>query len=422
MSMPGPRDGGLARLRFFHRDPLGLFQSLIRDFGPRVQFRMGPWTFFLLNESESVGQVLAHHRPHFHKGPGLEPSNPLIGQGLLTSDEDDWIEQRRALAPVFRPQNISSMRPWLEEAVDQSLQNWEDGEPFDLESRMLRLSLTLALHTLFADPSHDDWIPEIGSDVTWLMDHFYRRSRSVWRFPYNVPGFNRRYHAHAQRLRRVVDRLTPTTPPFDTVWPHVSKERERRYHQTLTLIVAGFETTGHAMAWAIDLMARHPAVESKVLQESGQDVFPTPETHPWTHAVLLESLRLYPPVWLLSRRAVHDVTLGDLRLPERSITLISPWLMHRNADVYPEASHFRPERWLGWKPESPYDFIPFGAGPRRCIGEHLALTEALMAVSRIVNRYRLIPTGPRDIFPGLTLGASAPMWVTATPRAAARGG
>jgi cytochrome P450 len=174
------------------------------------------------------------------------------------------------------------------------------------------------------------------------------------------------------------------------------------------------------MSWALYLAATHPAVEERLVAESLSETTPTPSTHPWTYATILESLRLYPPVWLLSRTPTTAVTFSNVTFRPGDILLISPWLMHRSADHYPEPDAFRPERWLDSRPPAPYAFIPFGGGPRRCIGEDLALTEALIVVSRIVSRYRLTALGaPRpSVFPGLTLQSQDGLWVTIQPRTA----
>ncbi len=409
--IPGPTGASLSRLHAFHQNPLTLFEKLSHEYGHRVQFRMGPWTFLLLSDPESVGLILSHHRPAFHKGPGLDPKNPLIGQGLLTSEEEDWVEQRRSLAPVFRTANIRSTIPELTTAVERLTAQLPEDTAFDLQPAMLRLSLTLIMETLFAtDQLNPHQLTTMSSDIEWLMAHFYHRSRSVWRFPYNVPIFNRRYHTRANRLNRTIDSLVPTNRPYEVIWPHLSQSRPKWYHEALTLIIAGHETTGHAMAWSLDLMSRHPVIEEAVLNESHQEMTPTPDTHPWTYAIFRESLRLYPPVWILSRVTHEEFPLGKTKIPKGTFILVSPWLIHRNPAYFTKPDQFYPERWFNNPIIPPYGYIPFGAGPRACIGEHLATTEALIAISAMVRTYRLTTHGPRDVFPGITLAAAEPMW------------
>lgn len=381
---------------------------------------MGAWTFYLLNDSESAGFVLSHHAKGFRKGPGLAANNPLIGRGLLTAEGELWTQERQQLAPVFRPRNISAMRPWLESAVQEVLDPTLAKSPQDLEAAMLELSLYLVLKSVFATSDLSlASVRAMGEDVRWLMHYFYHRSRTVWRFPYVFP-FNRRYHRHAQHLIQRVEDITFDKRPFMTLHGHLPEDPETRRQALVTLLIAGYETTGHAMSWALYLAATHPPVEERLVAESLSETTPTPSTHPWTYAAILESLRLYPPVWLLSRTPTTAVTFSNVTFRPGDILLISPWLMHRSADHYPEPEAFRPERWLNWRPPAPYAFIPFGGGPRRCIGEDLALTEALIVVSRIVARYRLTALGaPRpSVFPGLTLQSQDGLWVTIQPRSA----
>ncbi len=405
--------GNFARLRAFHRDPLGFFQNLERRYGSAVSFRMGPWRFFLLTDPSRVGQVLAHHRPFFHKGPGLDPKNPLIGRGLLTSEDENWVTQRRHLAPVFSGANVRHMTPTLHAIIHRELDRWTIDEPFDLEERLLHLSLTLVVRTLFSDDTADQKdIEAAGQAVKWLMAHFYHRSRSVWRFPYHVPGFNRRYHLKERILHRFINNLKPRPRPFETVWPHLSDDSGKRLEEAATLVIAGYETTGHAMAWALHQLAQYPEVEEAVRTE-GEDE----NNRSWTEAVLKESLRLFPPVWLLSRRAVQRGSFENLEIPDESLVLICPWLMHRNPEFFPNPDTFDPERWLNPPTLPPYAFIPFGAGPRRCIGEHLALKEAGLVVSEILKRFQIEPRDAHPaVFPGLTLASQDGLWVTVRPR------
>lgn len=404
----------LKRLRQFHRDPLTFLASLARS-GPRTRFALGPWTVYLLNDPHSVRTVLTHHRTHFTKGPGMNRANPLIGRGLLTEEGDSWANQRRRLAPVFRPANVTATVPWLDAAIESFLRDVVEGQPFNLESAMLTLSLTMVLTSVFAEEPSATSINAMADDIRWLMAHFYHRSRSIWRFPYHIPPFNRRYHRHAHHLKANFRAGLPTPRPFDTAWPKFSPDAATGDQESMTLLAAGYETTGHAIAWALDLLSRHPKPGDLVYQESQQPGVPTPATHPYTEAVVKEALRLYPPVWLLSRTPILDITIDTLRLKPHDIVLISPWVLHRTPEWFSLPEQFNPDRWLSSEPE-PYSYIPFGGGARRCIGEGLALVEARLAVSRIWRQFQLISHGPRRLNPQLTLGCVDPMWVTAVRR------
>ncbi|MCY0880188.1 MAG: cytochrome P450 [Firmicutes bacterium] len=397
---------------------MALFQALVHDYGNRVRFPMGLWTFYLLNDPESAGFVLSHHAHGFRKGPGLTNDNPLIGRGLLTVEGAEWADARRRLSPVFRPRNVMAMRPGLEEALRRMLDLWAQDPPEDIEAAMMDLSLFLVLHNVFgASDLSLAAIRRLTEDVDWLMRFFYHRSRTIWRFPYAFP-FNRRYHRHAHRLIATVRAMTTESRPYVTVHGHLAADSLTRQHELLTLTIAGYETTGHAMAWALFLTATHPAVEAALLREARQQVFPTPQTHPWTYAVILESLRLYPPVWLLSRTPTRTVPFDEGTFRPGDILLISPWLMHRNAHVFPEPDAFRPERWLGSGPPPPYAFLPFGGGPRRCIGEDLALTEAVLVVSRVLAQFHLTALTPPNppVFGGLTLRSRDGLRMRLQPR------
>lgn len=416
-SVPMSPRSSIARLRAFHRDPLKFFQAVNTELGHRARFRMGPWTFWLLNDPESVRWVLTRHGQYFRKGPGLESSNPLIGEGLLTQEGDDWTAQRRRLAPVFKPGNVDKMAPWIADAADQFVSSLPAGQAFDLEQAMLDLSLTMAVRTIFADDKTGaDIIGQIGGEVRWLMSHFYHRSRSVWRFPYAIPGFNTRYHMHARRLKAAVHHFRPQTRPYAAVWPALSSQPDLARQELFTLVIAGYETTGHALAWTLYLLSRHPDLADAVAQESRQSGMPVASTHPITDRVVKEGLRLYPPVWLMSRRAVLGSDMEDLAIEPGHIVLISPWLMQRSEDWFSQPERFSPERWEQAEP-APYSYIPFGAGSRGCIGENLALEEAMIALSRIAGKLIFSSSGaPAAVFPGLTLSSKNGIWMTAARR------
>ncbi len=406
----------LSRLFAFHRDPLAFFQTMEHHNGHRARFRMGLWNFWLLNDPASIRFVLTHHRQYFIKGPGIGPSNPLIGQGLLTQDNEVWAEQRRRFAPIFKPGNVQDMTPRIEDVISHFVANVPQGQPFDLQQAMLELSLSIVLATVFGQPQvNSSVVQSMGQEVQWLMAHFYHRSRSVFRFPYQVPGFNRRFHQHKRQLLDILRLITPQEPTtFMNVWPTISTDSEKALHELITLVVAGYETTGHALAWALNLLGQHPNVARCVYEESLKSDVPSPVTHPWTDRVIKETLRLYPSAWLLSRSSLKAVDFEDIAFRSDDIVLISPWLLHHSETWFDEADQFRPERWL--TDPKPYTYIPFGAGQRGCIGEPLALLESRMALAHIIRAYRFIPQGPRRLFPGLTLQSLDPMWVSAYPR------
>lgn len=404
-------------LRAFHRDPLSALSELVHEHGSRVQFRMGPWTFLLLNDPPSIRWVLTHHSRHFVKGPGLDGDNPLIGQGLLTREGRPWAEQRRRLAPVFKPRNVDHMSPFIAQVTDRFLTDLPIGR-IDAEEAMLRLSLSAALATILASDNLDTSLAgHMGVEVRWLMRHFYHRTRSIWRFPYHIPGFNRRYHAHARALTEHIAQIQQAPRPYDTLWPVLSQTPMQRLQELSTMVIAGYETTGHALAWTLYLLARHPDLQEAVYQESLQSIEASADTHPQTFGAIQESLRLYPPVWLLSRRVIDAGTFEDVSLEPGMLVLISPWVLHHSAVWFDQPDDFWPARFQQ-KPPLPYTFIPFGGGSRGCIGEHLALKEALTALPRLMRRlcFTAIGNDSGRVFPGLTLGSDGPLWLSVSLR------
>jgi cytochrome P450 len=411
-SIPGPSGQGLKHMRAFHRRPLAFFRALTQQYGPLVQFNIGTWRFVLAASEDAVKAILTRHGTDFEKGPGLKSDNPLIGSGLLTLDGPAWVSERRRLAPVFVANNVEAMRAdmagwaqnWVAELPSQQL--------FDVHQSLLQGVLDLVIRTLFAESRPQD-LARLHNDIQWIMAHFYHRLRSPWRFGYHWPWpFNRRYHLRAERLKTTVSNWQPVAKPYRRLADVLAINQPADLPEALTLLIAGHETTANALAWTLFLLSRHPAWDDAVYAESQRGDEPT-----LTRALIQESLRLFPPVWLISRAARHATQVSGYEVPAGRFFLLSPWLSHRNPEVFAQPDQFQPTRWTDpTRPVSPYAYFPFGAGPRACIGQRLAWFEMTLVIQALVRRYRVAP-GPDPVpFAGMTLTPQHGLWITLIPR------
>lgn len=401
----------------FHRRPLHLLMRAASAGRPLASLAFGPWTLYLASGEEAVEAVLRPHKDHFKKGPGMEASNPLLGEGLLLSEGDVWKRERRAIHPAFASRELRVYRPAMERWIPALVGALPDRGRLEAGGFGRMVALRVALAALFAVEPADAELDRLSQATGAIMEHFHRRARSVWRPPYRWPAlFNRTYHEAGEVLQGFVDpllTLPPSTPLLAALADDPVYAEGRRSAEALTFLIAGHETTGNAIAWTLGLIARHPGWQDRLAEE----VLGTPGRPRVAEAIIRESLRLYPPVWLLSRTATVPVEVTGRSFASGTHFLVSPWVTHRLPEYYEDPEGFRPERWLDRQATPPYRYLAFGGGPRHCPGEGFALTELALVVRAMVGRFRItLPDAWPDPRPGMTLAPADPLVLGLEPR------
>jgi cytochrome P450 len=365
----------------------------------------------------------------------------LTGLGLLTVSGDLWRRQRRLIQPGFRPVAMAGFVERMTAATATLLERWEaharEGRPLDLASEMMRLTYTIAGRTLLgADVSGDAGVVEEAMDV--LLAHTWRRLERIADPPdwLPTPG-NRRFRKALAAIDGVVYRiLAERRARGEACWPddlltillrtrdeetgHGMTDEQLR-DEAVTLLLAGHETTANALAWTFHLLSRHPEILERLRAEAETvlgDRAPGAgdlQSLPFTEQVLRESMRLYPPIWAVERRAVVEDGLGGYRIPAGSTMVLSPWVTHRHPAFWDDPETFDPDRFSGERSAErpPLAYIPFGAGPRFCVGGHFAMVEALVVTAMVARRWRLRPVEGRSVIPlpGITLRPAGGVWV-----------
>jgi cytochrome P450 len=416
---PGPRGhrllGNLLEIR---RDRLRFVRRATARWGDLVAFRMGPRQLYLLNHPDHFRHVLCESPGSYVKGLGLTEARPLLGDGLLTSDGDLWASQRGLLQRAFRRTRLDGYAQAIVERADQVSTRWAryrgTGTTVDAAGEMLRLTLEILGATLLPGDL-GAYAGAITADMDRVAHAAMRRMTAVVRLPLSLPTpANLRLRRAVARLElraeELLDHARPRAAgrqdllslllaPPDGL-PAVSSRQVR--DEVLTFLLAGHETTAATLAWTWYLLARHPHVERRLHAELDAvlgERLPTLEELPaltYTRAVLEEVLRLYPPVWLIPRKAVADDVVGGYAIPAGAEVLLSVYTLHRHSQYWPEPDRFAPERFLGVAPGSrhPFAYLPFGAGARSCLGSHFGLMEATLVVAVLARRYRLrLPAG-----------------------------
>ena len=425
---PGPRSRVPGRLLLrMQREPLSFFGGIKRDHGDVAGFRIGPQPVVLLSAPDDIRDLLVTHQRNFTKGRGLERAKTMLGEGLLTSEGDVHLRQRRLVQPAFHRERIAAYGLTMAEYARRTAERWRDGETLDLHAAMMALTLAIVGKTLF-DADVEGEAAEIGQALTVAVESFRLGTMPFGELLERLPlpasiRFRRAkarldatiYRLIAERRRAPGDRgdlLSMLLLARDTEGDQGGMTNRQLRDEAMTLFLAGHETTANALAWTFHLLATHPAVEARLHAEA--DALghpPTPDDLPrldYHRAVLAESMRLFPPAWIVGRRAKEAFDVGGHRVPARAIVLASQYLVHRDPRWWPEPDAFRPERWLDAEASAQrpkFAYFPFGGGTRICIGEPFAWMEGILVLATLGQRWRLrqAPGPPVEPEPLITL-------------------
>jgi cytochrome P450 len=409
------------------RDPLAFLTRLARTYGDVAHFRLGSERAFFINHPQYIRDVLVTHHKNFTKSRGLERAKKLLGEGLLTSEGAAHLRQRRLLQPAFHRDRIAAYASVMVEHADRMRRRWTAGAEMDVSREMMRLTLSIVGKTLF-DSDVESKADEVGAAVTRVLATFWLTLLPFADFVEKLPlPMIRRSRAGRAKLDRLIyaliaerraggqdhgDLLSMLLMAQDEEDGSGLSDRQVR-DEAMTLLLAGHETTANALAWTWYLVSQSPELEARLHQEIDrvlQGRLPGAAdlgALPFVEQVVTESMRLYPPAWVIGRRAMADYPIGEFVAPARSIVFMSPYVMHRDPRYYADADRFLPERWTAdFKAALPrFAYFPFGGGSRQCIGEPFAWMELVLLVATIAQRWRLrlVPGHPVAPQPLITL-------------------
>jgi cytochrome P450 len=433
-NLPGPRGhwllGALPRLR---TDMLGFFEECFRGYGDAAYFPVANRRSMLLSHPDDIERVLVTENRRFTKNYALVFLRPLLGNGLLLNEGESWLRQRRLIQPAFSKQRIESYAPAMVECTERMLSQWHEGDEIDIVRAMMELTMAISGRALLGID-----IGQRFSDITRylhvVMVDFLARFGSSLPLPRWVPTPGNLRLKHAIRklddiLQELIDRrraagasgtdfLSLLLNAKDEVDGRGISDRQIR-DEVMTMFLAGHETTANALAWTWYLLGKHPDIQQRV-QAEAREVFggrpPTAADVPkltFCETVIRESMRLYPPAYLVGRRAIDDITIGDHFIPAGTNVLMSQWIVHRDARWFDDPLTFNPDRWAdglaGRLPK--YAYFPFGGGPRVCIGNTFAMFEAPLLLAMVAERFtlELITPDPIRMRPAVTLRPAQPI-------------
>lgn len=438
---PGPKGTWLAgNLGEYKRGRLGYLLQCARTYGDVVSLRFGHRRIYLVSHPDLIDTILVGENQNYIKHFALRMTPLVLGKGLLTSEGDFWLRQRRLIQPAFSRQRIASYAPLMVEETEQILAEWQPGQQRDIFTEMMRLTLNIAAGTLFGADVRDE-ARTVGQAMETLQQLFLVRFNRLIPIPIYIPTpGNLRLRRAVRQLNEILygiirerrqsgedrgDLLSLLLHARDEDDGSLMTDRQLR-DEAMTLFLAGHETTALVLSWTWFLLAQHPDVEARLVEEARSvlgDRRATPDDCPrlrYAENVILEAMRLYPPAYLIGRENLHDCEVGGFFAPRGTTMLMSQWVVQRDPRFFDEPERFRPERWAdGLAQRLPkYAYFPFGGGPRLCIGMGFGMMEAVLLLVTIIRRWRctLLPGHPVVAVPTFTLRPRNGIKAILTPR------
>jgi cytochrome P450 len=431
---PGPPGHFLlGHLPEIRRGPLQFLERLARECGDIAKFRFLNNEGYLLNHPDYIRHVLVENNRNYNKQSfDYQILKPIVGNGLLTSDGDFWLRQRRLIQPSFHKQRIRNFGDIMVESTLEMLERWDSREQkeLDISFEMMRLTLTIVGRALFSKDIGQE-ADLVGDAFSYVNEYITDRTRTPLPLPLSWPTPANRRFQKAKRdldavvLQMIAERRSSKDQAERSVDLLEMLLQARDEHsgegmtdsqlqdEVMTLMLAGHETTANALTWTWYLLSQNPSAEERLHAELDEVLTrrpPSPDdisSLPYTSMVVQEAMRLYPPAWIIGRKVVSDDEIGGYRIPAGSAVEMSAYLMHRHPSFWKDPERFEPERFTPEASEKrpTFAYFPFGGGPRLCIGRDFALLEARLILAAVASKYRLVllPGHPIELDPLLTL-------------------
>lgn len=434
---PGPPDGLFGRLAEMRRDPIGLLMANARAYGDVTRFRLFNREIYQLSHPDHVRHVLQENSRNYNKQTrGFEVLRTFLANGLLTSEGPYWLRQRRIMQPAFHRSRIVAFGETMTRAAVAMLDRWrgEREDTLDISAEMMRLTLRIVGATLLgADVGRD--ADRVGGAVSVaLTSANYAITRPIRPLRFLPTRATRRLTEALAELDAVVydvidrrrrggsdagDLLSMLMRARDEETGESMTDRQLR-DEVMTIFLAGHETTAIALGWTWYLLSTHPDVRRRLEDEVKGTLGGRPPTVedlprlPYVEQVVKESMRLYPPAWIVSRSAIADDEIGGYRIPAGAIVFTSPFVTHRHPEFWDNPEGFDPARFApgGAAERLPhFTYFPFGGGPRQCIGNSFAMMELQLIVPLVAEQCRLdvVPGYRSQLNPSITLRPATPI-------------
>ncbi len=421
----GPRGLSLiSSLLEFSRTPLEFSLKCAAKYGDMVSLGVGPVRTYLLNHPSLIEEVFSKDNQNCIKDISYRVLKGVFGDGLLLSNGDLWKRHRRLMQSAFSSDRIAIYAAKIVADTAQILAKWQPGETRDIHQEMSQLTVKIITQAMFGVNVTETAL-EIGEALDTIMLQYFHQAEMLFLLPTWFPiPINLKAHRAVKRLNKIVNTIIEQRRQFpkDDLLSRMLQvtdengnglsDRELR-DEVMTLLLAGHDTTANALTWTLMLLAQNPEAEAKLFAEV-QSVLagrlPTitdlPQL-PYTEMVLKESMRLYPPAWILGRELTRDCTIGNYCFTRGTTIYFSQWVIHRDKRFFDDPEQFAPERWADNLEHrlTRCAYFPFGAGPRVCIGKAFSMMEAKLILAMVAQKFSLslMPNHSIELLPSITL-------------------
>lgn len=392
------------------QDPMNFLIKSASTLGDVVELDLGFDRALLFSSPDSIKHIFQDNRLNYHKSRYMDDLRPIIGNGMLLAEDEVWQHQRQIAVKGFEGRRLKAMANHMTAAAADMSARWRarpsPEQPMDMVQESMRLTLDVVLRAMFSvklDGIHG----QLYDAITFLLKDVERRFWMLMRPPAWLPvPMNIKRQAMIKILDNFISEIIDqrrgmANPPDDLfqmlIEAYGSDQEQLLRNEALTFIIAGQDTTASALAWTWAMLSRHESawqhLKSEVdrMLEKRTPQFDDIQNLPMTHRILQETMRLFPPAWTLSRTAVQDDVVGNVRVLKGTTVIVSPWVVHRRADLWPNPEGFDPHRFnpAAIAERHRFAYIPFGGGPRICIGARFATMEAILVLARLAQEWRL---------------------------------
>ncbi|MEH2320944.1 cytochrome P450 [Nostoc sp.] len=425
-TLPGPKGKFIVGNAIdFGQNPLGFMTQCAQQYGEIIPLHLGNSPTIVLTNPNYIEPVLKD-RELFVKAKALKSLHALLGNGLLVSEGDSWFRQRRLAQPVFHQKRISGYGEVMVDYTNNMLDTWRDGETRDINADIMRLTFNIVMKTLFSSDVTEKQADDVAQAMSVAAEWFLARRKSPFSLPEQFPTpSNLRYKHAVERMDKhiyqiIQERRSSGEESLDLLSMMMQARDEddgsqmsdkQLRDEIATLIFAGHETSANTLAWAWMLLSQYPEVQTKLQQELKEvlgdrslTVADLPALH-YTNMVIKESMRLYPVVWNMVSETSRDCEIGGYHVPAGCTIIMSQWVMHRSDRYFEQPETFNPERWAGdLEKQLPRGvYVPFGGGPRICIGRSFALMETVLLLATIAQKFDMSLVPGQSIVPQPTI-------------------
>jgi cytochrome P450 len=423
------------------KNPLGFFLNTAVKYGGIVQIQMGPGHMYLVSHPDAVKHILLDNNRNYIKG--YDQAKDLFGEGLLTSEGDKWLRQRRLMSPAFNRNSLNALLPMMVSATQDKINEWrsrpDPQEPIDMASEMMLLTQTIILKTMFSTDIGEN-ASQAAEAFNTALEHLNSTMMVPFEFVQKLPTPGNLRFKHAIKFlddmiygfiddRRRADSsrkdlLAMLMSARDEETGEGMSEQQMR-DEMITIFLAGHETTASLLGWTWYLLGENPAVEAGLRLEQREMLDGKTPSHEdlrkldYIRKVLEEALRMYPPAWMFARRSVEQDNVLGYTIPAGSTIMLSPYVTHHLPEFWQEPERFDPERFAPEQMEQRprFAYFPFGGGPRLCIGNNFALMESPLLLTMIMQNFQLelIQDQAFKLKPVATLRPQPSLWMKLLP-------